>query len=120
MPPDLPKVMAEPVRLEQVVVNLVANALDAVVERPERVVTVTAEGNGEGANLIVGDTGAGIATGNREVVFDPFFTTKPVGAGLGLGLSISYNIIKDFGADIAVLETGPGGTRFIVSLKGAA
>jgi two-component system C4-dicarboxylate transport sensor histidine kinase DctB len=70
--------------------------------------------------LIVGDTGAGIATGNREVVFDPFFTTKPVGAGLGLGLSISYNIIKDFGADIAVLETGPGGTRFIVSLKGAA
>jgi two-component system C4-dicarboxylate transport sensor histidine kinase DctB len=43
-----------------------------------------------------------------------------VGAGLGLGLSISYNIIKDFGADIAVLETGPGGTRFIVSLKGAA
>lgn len=120
LPPDLPQVMAEPVRLEQVVVNLVANALDAVADRPERVVTVAAERSGERANLIVGDTGAGIAAADRDAVFDPFFTTKPVGAGLGLGLSISYNIIKDFDADIAVLETGPGGTRFIVSLKGAA
>ncbi len=118
--PDVPKVMAEPVRLEQVVVNLIANALDAVADRPERVVTVTAEASGEGASLIVGDSGGGIGAEHRDAVFDPFFTTKPVGAGLGLGLSISYNIIKDFGGDISVLETGPGGTRFIVSLKGAA
>lgn len=120
LPSDVPHVMAEPVRLEQVVVNLIANALDAVVDRTERVVTVTAEKSGEGASLTVGDTGAGIAADDRDAVFDPFFTTKPVGTGLGLGLSISYNIIKDFGADIAVLETGSGGTRFIVSLKGAA
>lgn len=120
LPPDMPRVMAEPVRLEQVVVNLIANALDAVAGRPERMVTVTAEKSDAGASLIVGDTGAGIAAKDRGAVFDPFFTTKPVGAGLGLGLSISYNIIKDFGADIGVLETGPGGTRFIVSLKGAA
>ncbi|NUS70468.1 MAG: hypothetical protein HOQ41_19120, partial [Ensifer adhaerens] len=50
--------------------------------------------------------------------FDPFFTTKPVGSGLGLGLSISYNIVKDFGGDITILDTGPAGTRFLVSLKG--
>lgn len=117
--PDVPKVMAEPVRLEQVVVNLVANALDAVAERPERVVRVMAVPSDDGALLTISDTGAGISPNDRDAVFDPFFTTKPVGTGLGLGLSISYNIIKDFGAGIAVLDTGPAGTRFAVSLKGA-
>lgn len=117
--PDVPRVMAEPVRLEQVVVNLVANALDAVADRPERVVRVTTALSDEGAILTIADTGTGIAAADRDAVFDPFFTTKPVGTGLGLGLSISYNIIKDFGANIAVLETGPGGTSFVVSLKGA-
>jgi two-component system C4-dicarboxylate transport sensor histidine kinase DctB len=117
--PDVPRVMAEPVRLEQVVVNLVANALDAVADGPERVVRVTTALSDEGAILTIADTGTGIAAADRDAVFDPFFTTKPVGTGLGLGLSISYNIIKDFGANIAVLETGPGGTSFVVSLKGA-
>ncbi len=117
--PDVPKVLAEPVRLEQVVINLIANALDAVAERPERVVHVTAVPSDNGAMLMIADTGAGIAPHDRDAVFDPFFTTKPVGTGLGLGLSISYNIIKDFGASIAVLDTGPAGTRFAVSLKGA-
>lgn len=117
--PDVPKVMAEPVRLEQVVINLVANALDAVAGRPERVVCVTAVSGDDGATLTIADTGAGIAPNDRDAVFDPFFTTKPVGSGLGLGLSISYNIIKDFGAGIAVEDTGPAGTRFAVSLKGA-
>ena len=117
--PDVPKVMAEPVRLEQVVINLVANALDAVAGRPERVVCVTAAPSDDGATLTIADTGAGIAPNDRDAVFDPFFTTKPVGSGLGLGLSISYNIIKDFGAGIAVEDTGPAGTRFAVSLKGA-
>ncbi|WP_428424018.1 ATP-binding protein [Pararhizobium sp.] len=118
--PDVPKIMAEPVRLEQVVVNLVANALDAVADRPERVVHVTMAPSDDGAMLTVADTGAGIAAEHRSAVFDPFFTTKPVGTGLGLGLSISYNIIKDFGAGIAVLETGSAGTSFAVSLKGVA
>ncbi|MGF6159748.1 two-component system C4-dicarboxylate transport sensor histidine kinase DctB [Ensifer sp. KUDG1] len=111
-------VMAEPVRLEQVAVNLVGNALDAVSDRPLRRVTVSVEMTGGAARLIVGDTGHGIAADNLPAVFDPFFTTKPVGSGLGLGLSISYNIVKDFGGDIAVLDTGPTGTRFLVSLKG--
>ncbi|WP_439501921.1 ATP-binding protein [Aminobacter ciceronei] len=111
-------VMAEPVRLEQVAVNLVANALDAVKAQPKRRVSVVVEPDGAGARLIVGDTGMGIAPTDVGAVFDPFFTTKPVGSGLGLGLSISYNIVKDFGGDISILETGPQGTRFLVSLKG--
>lgn len=112
-------VMAEPVRLEQVAVNLVANALDAVKGQQKRHVSVVVEPDGAGARLIVGDTGMGIAPTDVAAVFDPFFTTKPVGSGLGLGLSISYNIVKDFGGDISILETGPQGTRFLVTLKGS-
>lgn len=115
---DCPLVMAEPVRLEQVIVNLIANALDAVKDQPVRQVSVTVEATENGANLIIADTGTGIESDHLKAVFDPFFTTKPVGSGLGLGLSISYNIVKDFGASIAVLDTGPHGTRFIVLLKG--
>lgn len=113
-----PIVMAEPVRLEQVIVNLIANALDAVKGRAIREVSVTVSPSENGANLIIGDTGEGIESGHRNAIFDPFFTTKPVGSGLGLGLSISYNLVKDFDASIAVLDTGPNGTRFIVLLKG--
>ncbi len=111
-------VMAEPVRLEQVAVNLIGNALDAIRDRPERRVSATIEQNGAEARLIIGDTGEGIAAHDVGAVFDPFFTTKPVGSGLGLGLSISYNIIKDFGGEITILETGAHGTQFLVSLKG--
>jgi two-component system C4-dicarboxylate transport sensor histidine kinase DctB len=111
-------VMAEPVRLEQVAVNLIGNALDAVSSQPTRRVSVAVEASAGSARLVVADTGHGIAPADIRTVFDPFFTTKPVGSGLGLGLSISYNIVKDFGGDIAVLDTGPAGTRFLVSLKG--
>lgn len=111
-------VMAEPVRLEQVAVNLIANALDAVKGQPKKHISVVVEPDPAGARLIVGDTGVGIASADMAAVFDPFFTTKPVGSGLGLGLSISYNIVKDFGGDISIIETGPQGTRFVVTLKG--
>ncbi|MBE1205247.1 HAMP domain-containing protein [Aminobacter carboxidus] len=111
-------VMAEPVRLEQVAINLIANALDAVKGRPEKHISVVVEPDVAGARLIVGDTGVGIAPADVAAVFDPFFTTKPVGSGLGLGLSISYNIVKDFGGDISIIETGTQGSRFLVTLKG--
>ena len=111
-------VMAEPVRLEQVAVNLIATALDAVKGQPKKHIRVVVEPDPAGARLIVVDTGVGISPADMAAVFDPFFTTKPVGSGLGLGLSISYNIVKDFGGDISIIETGPQGTRFVVTLKG--
>ncbi len=89
-------VMAEPVRLEQVAVNLIGNALDAVKDRPVRQVNAMIERVGTDARLVVGDSGTGIAAADVGAVFDPFFTTKPVGSGLGLGLSISYNIVIHF------------------------
>jgi two-component system C4-dicarboxylate transport sensor histidine kinase DctB len=118
--PDLPAVVAEPGRLEQVLVNVLANAADAVDGRPDRRVSVTARRTAQGVRLGVRDTGPGVPAALRERIFDPFFSTKGVGRGLGLGLSISYNIIKDFGGDLSVVEPEGGGAEFRIDLRPAA
>ena len=99
--------------------NLVTNALDAMkgVDAPRLVVTV--EGDGEVVRLIVEDNGEGLPEAEREQIFDPFFTTKEVGEGLGLGLSICFNIVKDFGGSITAEAGALGGARFILSLQAA-
>ncbi|WP_187640205.1 ATP-binding protein [Bosea sp. F3-2] len=112
-------VRAEEIRLEQVLVNLVANALDAVASLEGAALTVGARRCGHSVEIWVEDNGPGIAPSHLERIFDPFFTTKPVGSGLGLGLSLSYNIIKDLGGTLAVASTGPSGTRFLITLEGA-
>lgn len=113
-------VRAEEIRLEQVVVNLISNALDAVAGRGLRRIALCAQGEEGRVRLLVSDTGAGMPEEHRAAIFDPFFTTKPVGAGLGLGLSMSYNIIKDFGGTLSLAACGPDGTTFAVDLKEAA
>ncbi|MEW9807655.1 ATP-binding protein [Mesorhizobium sp. ZMM04-5] len=116
----LPLVIAEGVRLEQVFVNLIANAMDAVAGRDERTIRLTARSIGERVEITVEDTGGGIVADDVNVIFDPFFTTKPPSSGLGLGLSITYNILKDFGGGVTVLRTSPEGTSFLVTLRAAA
>ncbi|MGQ9369164.1 ATP-binding protein [Azospirillum sp. ST 5-10] len=121
---DLPgeplRVRAEEVRLEQVLVNLLGNGLDAVAGRDCRRLAVAARPDGEGTVRIeVRDSGPGIPADAAAQVFDPFYTTKPPGAGLGLGLSISYNIVKDFGGVLAVASSGPEGTAFAITLNRA-
>lgn len=118
--PDLPPVAAEPVRLEQVLVNVMANAADAIDGREDRRVEVRAARRGAGVRIRVRDFGPGVPPSLRERIFDPFFSTKGVGRGLGLGLSISYNIIKDFGGDLSVVEPEGGGAEFRIDLRGAA
>ncbi|XKH38532.1 ATP-binding protein [Azospirillum doebereinerae] len=120
------RVRAEEVRLEQVLVNLLSNALDAVAGAPVRRILIRAEmvekGKGEEGDAVrieVRDSGPGIAAEPVGQIFDPFFTTKPVGTGLGLGLSISYNIVRDFGGVLSVAESGPGGTAFVLTLNRA-
>lgn len=119
---DLPAarlhVHAEEIRLEQVLVNLIANALDAVAGTRDATIAIGARRDGHRVEIWVADNGPGIDRAHLERIFDPFFTTKPVGSGLGLGLSLSYNIIKDLGGTLAVAETGPGGTRFLITLEG--
>jgi len=109
-------VRAEEVRLEQVIVNLIANALDELAGQRDRRIEIRADVRDSRVRLAVTDNGSGIEEKHREAIFDPFFTTKPAGLGLGLGLSMSYNIVKDFGGDLILANTGPQGTTFVIDL----
>lgn len=111
---SVPPVECAPRELEQVFLNLLLNAADAVGESGTiRVSTSVAGGR---AQIDVADDGCGIAAGALERVFDPFFTTKPVGQGTGLGLSISYEIVQRHGGEIAVRSEVGRGTVFSVFL----
>lgn len=104
-------------RLEQVLVNLLANALDAVKDVPERVVRVTAGAHGDAVVLEVHDSGPGIAPEVLPRLFEPFFTTKDQGEGLGLGLAISAGIVRDFGGTLRPGRSTLGGAVFSIQLK---
>ncbi len=114
--PGLPRVMAGAVRLQQVLVNIVTNAADAIEGLEDRRIDVSASSAAEKVMIIVRDRGPGVPAAIRERIFDPFFTTKGVGKGLGLGLSISYNIVKDFGGSLSVIDHPEGGAVFAIEL----
>ncbi|SFS10438.1 two-component system, NtrC family, C4-dicarboxylate transport sensor histidine kinase DctB [Yoonia litorea] len=103
------------VRLQQVIVNLINNAFDAMEGHKTRDVTLTVTGT----TVRVRDTGPGIDAEHSTQIFDPFFTTKAPGKGLGLGLSISYNIVSDFGGTLTAENHPEGGAVFSVVLRPA-
>lgn len=108
------------VRLQQVVVNLLSNALDAMTHTPAPCVTLRIIAR-DGAHMLeVRDIGPGIAPEAAETMFDPFFTTKAPGGGLGLGLSISYNIVRDFDGTLEAENAPGGGAVFRLVLPAAA
>ncbi|MGQ3292595.1 MAG: sensor histidine kinase, partial [Shinella sp.] len=113
-------VKAGPVRLQQVLVNIVSNAADAVEGLENRKIVLSAFRSENGVVVEVRDRGTGVPAAIAERIFDPFFTTKGVGKGLGLGLSISYNIIKDFGGNLTVRNHPDGGAVFSVVLEASA
>jgi len=125
--PQMPMVMADAGRLEQVFINMLINARDAIEEKweaaksgaalkePKRIV-LNARQVGDFVEVEIADTGCGIPPGVLDKIFEPFFTTKRVGKGTGLGLSISYGIIQDCGGSIRALSEHGQGTRFIISL----
>jgi PAS domain S-box-containing protein len=110
----LPVVSCYPAKINQVVMNLLSNAIDA--SKPGEKVTIATRASDGEVQIEVIDTGCGIPAHARERIFDPFFTTKPQGEGTGLGLSISYGIVKDHGGKIEVDSTEGAGTRFKVRL----
>lgn len=112
LPEDLPLVRGGPVRLQQVLVNLISNAADAVTGLPHPEIIITAKAQANRVILTVQDNGPGVPSAIVDRIFDPFFTTKRVGSGLGLGLSISFNIMKDFGGDLRVTNAVTGGAIF--------
>lgn len=114
-------VLAGTVRLQQVLLNLVSNALDASEDAQDKTIHIAAQITGESRVLItVRDHGSGVPLSVAERIFDPFFTTKGPGKGLGLGLSISYNIVKDFGGTLSVYDHPEGGAVFALELETAA
>jgi two-component system C4-dicarboxylate transport sensor histidine kinase DctB len=119
LPADLPPVQGGPVRLQQVLVNVLSNAADAVEGQADRRVELGARAEGTEVILTIRDHGPGVAPAIADRIFDPFFTTKQVGSGLGLGLSISYNIMKDFGGDLRVANHPDGGAVFTLVLRPA-
>ncbi|MCA9314018.1 MAG: HAMP domain-containing protein [Planctomycetes bacterium] len=109
-----PTMSGDEVRLRQVFINLVMNALQAT--GPGGCVTIQTEDAPAGVVVRVADTGAGIPPSVRDRIFEPFFTTKGVGVGTGLGLPTSRRIVQEHGGRLALDATGPGGTTFSVHL----
>lgn len=116
LPDDPVMVLAGAVRIEQVVVNLLLNALDAVADMPEPSIDVALALHDGCARLTVRDTGAGITDADLSQVTEPFFTTKLTGEGLGLGLTICKAILADFGGSLEISSTRGQGTQVNVLL----
>jgi PAS domain S-box-containing protein len=114
--PELPPVLGDKNRLEQVFVNLLMNSADAMEGMGRLTVSTSLNPEGDRVRLCFQDTGPGIPDDLLGRLFDPFFTTKRVGKGVGLGLSISYGIIEKHMGRIFVEKTGAEGTTFVVEL----
>lgn len=127
---ELPEILGDPSRLEQVFINLLINARDAIEERwqgasgtetgggpggPEKRIDLRGRLRDDRVVVEVEDTGPGIPEGLREKIFEPFFTTKEVGKGTGLGLSISYGIVRECNGTIQARAGGLGGACFVIS-----
>ncbi|MDH4137441.1 MAG: ATP-binding protein, partial [Anaerolineae bacterium] len=112
--PALPAIMADPHQLQQVFINIMLNAYQAMPGGGSlRITTRTVDSE---LQVIFADTGTGIPSENLQNIFDPFFTTKEVGEGTGLGLSVSYGIVKAHGGDIEVESQVGEGTTFVIKL----
>jgi len=115
--PDLPKAMVDPHQVQQVFLNLINNARQAIeAHRPNGWVRITTEQLRDRARVLFEDNGPGIPEANLSKVFDPFFTTKEVGKGTGLGLSLCYGIIEEHGGTISVRSNPGAGATFIIEL----
>jgi two-component system NtrC family sensor kinase len=110
----LPMVECIPSQLNQVFMNLLVNAAQAISDRGA--ITIRTACDGDRVSIAVTDTGSGMAPETRSRIFDPFFTTKPVGAGTGLGLSVSYGIVEKHGGCIEVDSVPGAGSTFTVRL----
>jgi signal transduction histidine kinase len=111
---ELPIIQANPQQLNQVFINILVNAAQAIKEMGE--IRIRTRQVDEAVEIRISDTGCGISKDNLSKIFDPFFTTKEVGKGTGLGMNIAYNIIKKHGGHILVESQVGKGTAFIIRL----
>jgi signal transduction histidine kinase len=115
---NLPRIAGDQIQLQQVVLNLVKNAIDALALRGREEIkgirVVTSQGPNSSISLLVQDTGPGITLESEANIFDPFFTTKS--SGMGLGLSISRRIIEDHSGSLRLIESNSSGCTFEITL----
>ena len=109
-------VIGNAIQLEQVFINLLTNARDALAHTTRKIITIGCTKQANAVNIRFCDTGPGIPVGLEQRIFDPFFTTKEVGAGTGLGLSITYGIIKEHQGTILVENCPDEGALFLIQL----
>ena len=120
--PDLPMILADSGRLEQVIINLLLNARDALDgkwkspehDKDKKKIELITRSEKKSVVVTISDTGSGIPEAYVDKIFDPFFTTKEVGHGTGLGLSISYGIIQECDGSIQAVRNETGGASFII------
>jgi C4-dicarboxylate-specific signal transduction histidine kinase len=117
---DLPAIAGDPVQLQQVLLNLLVNAMDAVGSKtpPRRLISISTRANGRYVEVDVTDSGNGIAADDQKRVFEPFFTTKA--QGLGLGLSICSTIVMAHKGKLGIRNNDHGGATAVLSLPFAA
>ncbi len=113
---SLAQVSCDLVQIGQVLTNLVTNAQDALEDAEEKCITIRSYERNRLICVDVEDTGCGMTSSAAKQVFDPFYTTKPVGKGTGLGMSISYGIIKDHNGEMSIASSEGHGSRFTFSL----
>jgi signal transduction histidine kinase len=115
---ELPLIAASPVQLNQVFLNLLVNAMQAIEEahREDGRILIRSRSNGTEVEVEIADNGCGISPNALPRIFDPFFTTKSVGDGTGLGLSITHGIVQDHGGRLEVESTPGHGTCFRIFL----
>ncbi len=115
--PQLPPVNCYPGQLNQVFMNLINNAIQAIPDdRTDGEIVISTSGTPDGISISIADNGTGIPESLQKRIFEPFFTTKPVGIGTGLGLSISYGIIEKHKGTISVKSSAGHGTEFTINL----
>src|SRR3989440_6152259 len=114
--PDELLVLANPIQLEQVFINLLTNARDALADSKRKTIRIASSRDEERIRIAFSDTGPGIPRELEQRIFDPFFTTKDVGMGTGLGLSITYSILREYAGDISVTSRPGNGATFVIEL----
>jgi len=114
--PDLPLLLSDPAQLQQVFLNIINNAIDAIGKNGEIIIRTQYRAKNQEISIEIADNGPGIAKEMINKIFDPFFTTKEVGKGTGLGLSISYGIIEKLGGRILVASEEGKGSTFTIYL----
>jgi two-component system NtrC family sensor kinase len=116
----LPNITSDASQLQQVFLNILDNAIDAIDKDGVITVSTRQDKNAGAVVITIADTGKGMPQEVADKIFDPFFTTKKVGEGTGLGLTISYSIIEKLGGKISLQSVEGKGTTFTISLPAAS